>query len=79
MNDLRLKLEAFNIEWDGPMIILTNDRVTILSPFQIIDRITSVSSSVQRNIYSTLCNIKTRRQMILILENIARNLLAIRC
>lgn len=79
MRDLKHKFELLNIEWDGLIIIFSNDMATILSPLQIVDRIASVSRRVQLKIYALISRIDTRKEMMILLENIARNLVAIRC
>lgn len=78
MNAIRVKLERFKIDWDGPIVILYNDQVTILSPFKILMILENVRDKIRSRIYQRLNQLKTRTSLIHFFEILGKQLLTIR-
>ncbi len=78
MDAVRLKLERYKIEWDGPIIFVREDEVTILSPFQILQFIESSSVKVRTKIYHTINRLSSQKEVMRYLERLGERLLAIR-
>ncbi|CAG5080825.1 hypothetical protein [Parvicella tangerina] len=78
MELVRTKLQHYNIEWDGPIIFLKDDTVTILSPFRILQLIENTSSKVRAKVYQTLTNLTSREEVLSYLEKLGNRLLTIK-
>lgn len=78
MSDIKHRLEYYQIEWDGPIVFVKDDSVTILSPFQIISRIENTSLKVKTAIYRKLGGLTTRDELLALLERIGVRLLSIK-
>lgn len=78
MDVIKIKLERYRIEWDGPIIFVKEDEVTVLSPFQILHKIENASSKVKQSIYSAMSRMTTREELLTFLEKLGDKILSIR-
>lgn len=78
MDVIKLKLQDYNIEWDGPIIFVKEDRVTILSPLQILEAIEGASNKVSDKIYQLLNSFTSRQQIIGLLERLGEKMLSVK-
>lgn len=78
MDVVKIKLQDYNIEWDGPIILVKEDKVTILSPFQILQFIESASTKVRSRIYNAIKGLNSREEAMSYLELLGKRLLSIK-
>lgn len=78
MDVIRIKLQDYNIEWDGPIILVKGDMVAILSPFQIIQKIESTAKRIKTRIYNMLDGLQSRGQILYFLELLGQRLIGIK-
>ncbi|MCB9196465.1 MAG: hypothetical protein H6600_02795 [Flavobacteriales bacterium] len=78
MESLKQKIENLNIEWDGPIIIINNDEVTILSPFKIIDILIRTNKKVYEEIMDTIIRANSRKTVLQYLEHLGKLLLKVK-
>lgn len=78
MENVKAKLISYNIEWDGPIIFIHNNSVTILSPFIIFDKLDLSNGSTQSSVLKRLEQFNSRKELIKFLELLGHRLLAIK-
>lgn len=78
MEVIRIKLQDYNIEWDGPIILVKGDVVTILSPFQIIQKIENAAKRTKIRIYNLLKGLRSRKQILCFLELLGQRLMEVK-
>lgn len=78
MESLKQKIENLNIEWDGPIIIINNDEVTILSPFKIIDILIRTNKKVYEQIMDAIIGSNSRKTVLQYLEHLGKLLLKVK-
>lgn len=78
MDLVRLKLEQYNIEWDGPIVVLVNNKVTILSPFRILSLVDNTSFKVRTSVYEVLRSLTSRKEILSYLERLGKRILRIK-
>jgi hypothetical protein len=78
MEVIKVRLQYFQIEWDGPIIFVNGDKVTILSPLQILEMIDNASRKVRESIYQSMRSLSSREEMLSYLEKLGKRLLTIR-